>query len=69
MEWYLKAAHQENSIAQLAIGCFYEDGKGVKSDLSLAYYWYIYIYIYISILIILLLGIENRLIMEIIMLN
>ena len=40
MRWYRKAADQGNAIAENFVGLSYENGLGVKKDLSEAMRWY-----------------------------
>ena len=39
-KWYLRAAHQGDSGAQIAIGEMYAQGEGVMQDFSEAYKWF-----------------------------
>jgi len=39
-EWFLRAANQGHVVAQVYLGNFYRDGKGVKQDYVEAYKWY-----------------------------
>lgn len=38
--WYIKAAEQENHVAQYSLGNMYKDGRGVPQDLELARAWF-----------------------------
>ena len=40
-EWFLKAAAQNNAVAQTNIGTLYEDGHGVQQDYKQAMEWYL----------------------------
>ena len=40
MEWYLKAAEQGFSQAQVNLGIMYEQGEGTPADPVQAYFWY-----------------------------
>lgn len=39
--WYLKSANQGDALAQFSVGSFYESGKGVQKDISIALEWYL----------------------------
>ena len=39
-EWLLRAANQGHVVAQVYLGNFYRDGKGVKQDYVEAFKWY-----------------------------
>ncbi len=39
--WYLKAANQGNSAAQVHLADFYRDGRGVARDMAQAVAWYL----------------------------
>lgn len=38
-QWYLKAANQGNTNAQLLLGVMYHEGKNIKRDDQLSYVW------------------------------
>ena len=40
VNWFLKAAEQEDGNAQFAMGKCYEDGTGVPMNKNRALYWY-----------------------------
>ena len=40
LDWYLKAAQQENALAQSDLGAMYYYGQGVPQDDKQALFWY-----------------------------
>jgi TPR repeat protein len=40
MDWYLKAAEQNDEPAQFDIGAMYYNGEGIKQDLIKAFEWF-----------------------------
>jgi len=40
VNWFFKAANQDNAKAQYNLGCAYESGLGVKQDYLQAVYWF-----------------------------
>ena len=41
IEWYMKAAEQENAYAQYNLGECYRDGEGVEKDFKQDFEWFI----------------------------
>lgn len=40
-DYYLQAAQKNNVTAQFSLGTMYENGEGIPSNLSEAYFWYL----------------------------